>query len=118
MPKGLVPNEKAIISTYNSGSDTQSAYTRFKSEGVIKKSSEEFAAIRKYAQIKVVEFGNALENGLFPTEAVKDVCKYCDYRTVCAKEKFDESSDDNQSRKDNFKAQIEKIIEESKGGES
>ena len=117
-PKAMVPDEKAIIATYSNGTDSSSAYSPFDSKSKSKKSSEEFAATIKYAQNKVVEFGNALENGQFPMKAVKDVCKYCDYRTVCAKEKYDESSDDAQSRIDNFKAQIEKIIEESKGGES
>ena len=120
-PKGMIPNAKDILATYDNGTNTDLAYAPFdeKSKGTI--SPEEFAAVRKYAQNKVVEFGNALENGKFSAEPVGDICKYCDYRTVCAKEKYADASgmnDDKQSLRDKYRSEIDKIINEEKGGES
>ncbi len=120
-PKGLIPNEKDILTTYDNGTNTDLAYAPFDSKKSGTISPDEFNAVRKYAQNKVVEFGNALEKGQFSAEPVGNICSYCDYRTVCAKEKYTDASgieDDKQSLRDKYRSAIDKIIEDSKGGES
>ena len=81
---------------------------------------EEFDAIRKFAQHKIADFGNALENGKFPMNAVGNVCSYCDYRTVCGKEKYEDTSGIEHNKNElvsRFDAAIQKIIESNAGGD-
>ena len=119
-PKGIVNGAADIIQTFDNGSNTKLVYAPFKSDLKTTVSGEELNAIRKYAEQKVSDFGNALENGSFPMNAVGNVCDYCDYRTVCGRDKYGDTSgieDNEELLEQQFESRINEIIKSEKGGE-
>lgn len=120
-PKGIVAGSPEIIKTFEGKNNPQFMYSPFKSNRTDTVSAEEFDAIRRFAEQKVVEFGNALESGRFPMNAVGTVCNYCDYRSVCGKEKYGDTSGIENNKKElseRFKSTIGEIVAENKGGDS
>ena len=116
-PKGMFSSSDDVLDTF---SGTSNSYTPFGSKGKGVVPPKEFDAIRKFAQHKIADFGNALENGKFPMNAVGNVCSYCDYRTVCGKEKYEDTSGIEHNKNElvsRFDAAIQKIIEANAGGD-
>ncbi len=119
-PVGIVSSNKDILDTFDNSEDHSCTYAPFDQKGNGTVPNDEFEAIRKFAERKVISFGNALENGSFPMKPVGSVCNYCDYRTVCAREKYEDSTgieDNEDSLKDKFRNTINDILNEGKGGE-
>ncbi len=119
-PKGLVSDSSDVLETFDNGENTDLIYAPFNDCGEGKIPAERFEAIREFANNKVTEFGNALENGRFPMNPVGKVCDYCDYRTVCGREKYGDTSgiiDNKDELKAKFNAQINDLILKRKDGE-
>ena len=119
-PKGIVDGSADSITTFNNGSNTLYSYAPFKKDLKDTVSGEELYAIRKYAEQKVIDFGNALENGLFPMNSVGKTCDYCDYRSVCGRDKYGDTSgieDNKDLLSERFRKVLSEIIKNEKGGE-
>lgn len=120
-PTGIAADAPEMIQTFASENNPSFVYSPFKSPKKGTVSPEEFEAIRQFAEQKVIEFGNALENGKFPMNSVGSTCNYCDYRSVCGREKYGDTSgleDNKEQLKERFKSTISEIMASNKGGES
>lgn len=116
-PMGMFTSNDDVLNTFGS---SDNAYTPFGAKGKGIVTGEEFEAIRQFAQQKIIDFGNSLESGRFPMNAVGNVCSYCDYRTVCAKEKYGDTSGIEGNKNglaDEFDKVINKIITSKAGGD-
>ena len=113
-PKGLIVSDGEIVSCFNkNNSNPDFEYAPFEKNAKGTISSDEFDAIREYANSKVVEFGNALESGRFPMKPVGSVCNYCDYRVICNKDKYEDTSglaDNKKELEEQFKERLNEII--------
>ena len=114
-PKGYVADLSEVVNAFEKTEHKDPyVYTPFKEKsGRIP--YEELQALRQYACEKVIEFATSVENGQFPMKPVNNQCTYCDYKTVCCKEKYDDFIDTQRHGKElaqDLKDTLARIMEE------
>ena len=116
-PKGYIANIPDVVGSIPF---SEKKSTRSKEEKSKKISVDELRALRQYACEKVIEFAGTVELGDFPMKPVNNTCKYCDYASICCKDKCEDRIDLNKVGNElaqQLKSELEQIISENSGKE-